>query len=103
MYQVVCKQCGERTESCTCPPSFPEAVNPNDIYGPRWRQLPMGRDDAEMTICGRGTIRRKPGTSTVWKVRVRMNGQSYTSYASFTKASAKKWVEEKIRELERPA
>lgn len=99
MYDVACEQCGQRTENCECSPGFPDGVvDPDTVYGLRWRKLPMARDDAEMTSCGRGTIRRKPGTSSVWKVRVRMSGQSYSSYSGFTKSIAKKWVEDKINE-----
>lgn len=64
----------------------------------KWRKLPMSRDNAEMTSCGRGTIRLKRGTSTVWKVRVKIGDHVYGSDAGFTKALAKEWVEGKINE-----
>jgi hypothetical protein len=67
----------------------------------KWRKLSMARDDAEMTTCGRGVIRRKDGTSTMWRARVKINNQTYSSYSNFTKKRAKRWVENKIRELER--
>ena len=104
VYDVACERCHERTEDCDCPPGFPGAIDPDTIYGVRqnvkmrWRQFPMSRDDAEMTVCGRGKIRRKIGTSTVWKVRVKIGGQSYSSYSNFTKRRAKQWVEDKINE-----
>ncbi len=34
MYDVACEQCRKRTEDCVCPPGFPDAVDPDTIYGP---------------------------------------------------------------------
>lgn len=33
MYDVACEQCHERTEDCVCLPGFPDAVDPDEIYG----------------------------------------------------------------------
>lgn len=33
MYDVVCEQCLKRTEDCICQPGFPDAVDPDEIYG----------------------------------------------------------------------
>lgn len=74
-----------------------------------WRRISMDRDDTEMTSCRRGIIWRKPGTSTRWKVQVGLGqepvskgqGRAVTSDSSFNKATAKKWVEDRIKEIDR--